>query len=86
MNELNKAIAQSSKAKPYYRKIILDLLVQLTTNEKYRSLTSFKKSGDNLTPKQKERLRAYTNSIICMLQAGLAFHEIKAFLTNKKAV
>ena len=82
MNELNKAIAQNKNSKPYYRKIIVDLLVQLTTEGKYRSLRAFKQSGDKLTTEQKETLRAYTDSIICMLQAGLAFHKIKEFLTK----
>ena len=86
MNRLNQAISQSKNSKPYYHKIIIDLLVQLTTEGKYRSLTAFKKSGDKLTTEQKETLRAYTDSIICMLQAGLAFHEIKEFLTKEKAV
>lgn len=86
MNKLNQAISQSKNSKPYYHKIIIDLLVQLTTEGKYRSLRAFKKSGDKLSPEQKETLRAYTDSIICMLQAGLAFHEIKEFLTKEKAV
>ncbi|WP_270345107.1 hypothetical protein [Lactococcus petauri] len=86
MNKLNQAISQSKNSKPYYHKIIIDLLVQLTTEGKYRSLRAFKKSGDKLTIEQKETLRAYTDSIICMLQAGLAFHEIKEFLTKEKAV
>lgn len=85
MNKLNQAISQSKNSKPYYHKIIIDLLVQLTTEGKYRSLRAFKKSGDKLSPEQKETLRAYTDSIICMLQAGLAFHEIKEFLTKEKA-
>jgi hypothetical protein len=46
MNKLNTAISQSKQSKPYYRKIILDLLVQLTTEGKYRSLRAFKQSGD----------------------------------------
>ncbi|WP_306471720.1 hypothetical protein [Lactococcus lactis] len=62
--------------------MILDLLVQLTTCGKYRSLTSFKQSGDKLTTEQKETLRRYTDSIICMLEIGMAFHEIKQFLVN----
>lgn len=86
MNKLNQAISQSKNSKPYYYKIIIDLLVQLTTEGKYRSLRAFKKSGDKLTTEKKETLRAYTDSIICMLQAGLAFHEIKEFLTKEKAV
>lgn len=73
---------QSKQSKPYYHKIILDLLVQLTTSGKYRSLTSFKQSGDKLTAEQKEMLRRYTDSIICMLEIGMAFHEIKQFLAN----
>ncbi|MCV5953403.1 hypothetical protein [Lactococcus petauri] len=85
MNKLNQAISQSENFKPYYYKIIVDLLVQLTTEGKYRSLRAFKQSGDRLTTEQKETLRAYTDSIICMLQAGLAFHEIKEFLTKEKA-
>ncbi|MGL4248308.1 MAG: hypothetical protein ACRCR5_05905 [Lactococcus garvieae] len=86
MNKLTQAITKSKQSKPYYYKIIVDLLVQLTTAGKYRSLRTFKKSGDKLTTEQKETLRAYTDSIICMLQAGLAFHEIKEFLTKEKAV
>ncbi|MDG4966808.1 hypothetical protein OGZ37_09515 [Lactococcus lactis] len=84
MNKLDNAISKSKQSKPYYHKIILDLLVQLTTSGKYRSLRAFKQSGDKLTAEQKETLRAYTDSIICMLQAGLAFHEIKEFLTKEK--
>ncbi|WP_407350141.1 hypothetical protein VNN41_07300 [Lactococcus garvieae] len=86
MNSLNQAISKSKSSKPYYHKIIVDLLVQLTTEGKYRSLTRFKQSGDKLSQEQKETLRAYTDSIICMLQAGLAFHEIKEILTKEKAV
>lgn len=86
MNKLTQAITKSKQSKPYYYKIIVDFLVQLTTEGKYRSLRAFKKSGDKLTAEQKETLRAYTDSIICMLQAGLAFHEIKEFLTKEKAV
>ncbi|WP_081168327.1 hypothetical protein [Lactococcus garvieae] len=85
MNKLNQAISQSKNSKPYYYKIIIDLLVQLTEG-KYRSLRAFKQSGDKfLTAEQKEMLRDYTDSIICMLQAGLAFHEIKEFLTKENA-
>ena len=80
MNRLNTAIKQSKQSKPYYHKIILDLLVQLTTSGKYRSLTSFKQSGDKLTAEQKETLRRYTDSIILLLELGMAFHEIKQFL------
>ena len=80
MNKLNQAISQSKNSKPYYRKIIIDLLVQLTTSGKYRSLTSFKQSGDKLTVEQKETLRRYTDSIILLLELGMAFHEIKQFL------
>ena len=82
MNKLNQAISQSKNSKPYYRKIIIDLLVQLTTSGKYRSLTSFKQSGDKLTAEQKETLRRYTDSIILLLEIGMAFHEIKQFLVN----
>lgn len=84
MNKLEKAISQNPNSKPYYRKIILDLLVQLTT-AKYRSLTAFKKSGEELTQEQKEKLRAYTDSVVCMLQAGLSFSEIKKFLKQSNA-
>ena len=80
MNKLDTAIMQSKQSKPYYHKIILDLLVQLTTSGKYRSLTSFKQSGDKLTAEQKETLRRYTDSIILLLEIGMAFHEIKQFL------
>ena len=86
MTKLDLSISQNPNSKPYYHKIIVDLLVQLTTEEKYRSLRAFKNSGDKLTPEQKETLRVYTDSIICMLQAGLAFHEIKEFLAKEKAV
>ena len=82
MNKLDTAISQSKQSKPYYHKIILDLLVQLTTSGKYRSLTSFKQSGDKLTAEQKETLRRYTDSIILLLEIGMAFHEIKQFLVN----
>ena len=82
MTKLNTAIMQSKQSKPYYHKIILDLLVQLTTSVKYRSLTSFKQSGDKLTAEQKEMLRRYTDSIILLLEIGMAFHEIKQFLVN----
>ena len=82
MTKLNNAIMQSKQSKPYYHKIILDLLVQLTTSGKYRSLTSFKQSGDKLTAEQKEMLRRYTDSIILLLEIGMAFHEIKQFLVN----
>ncbi|WP_396443220.1 hypothetical protein [Lactococcus lactis] len=82
MTRLDTAIKQSKQSKPYYHRIILDLLVQLTTNGKYRSLTSFKQSGDKLTAEQKETLRRYTDSIILLLELGMAFHEIKQFLVN----
>ncbi|MBK5076379.1 hypothetical protein IL308_06190 [Lactococcus lactis] len=82
MNKLDNAISKSKQSKPYYHKIIIDLLVQLTTSGKYRSLTSFKQSGDKLTAKQKETLRRYTESIILPLEIGMAFHEIKQFLVN----
>ena len=84
MTRLDTAISQSKQSKPYYHKIIVDLLVQLTTSGKYRSLRAFKQSGDKLTAEQKETLRRYTDSIICMLEIGMAFHEIKAFLTKEK--
>lgn len=83
MNKLSKAIAQSKHAKPYYRKIILDLLVQLTTEGAYKSLKSYKSARVILTGEQKEMLKAYTDSVILLL--GMAFHEIKQFLTTKKA-
>ncbi|KSU20697.1 Phage related anti-repressor protein [Lactococcus lactis subsp. lactis] len=76
---------QSKQSKPYYHKIILDLLVQLTTNGKYRSLRAFKQSGDKLTAEQKETLKSYTDSIILLLEIGMTFHEIKQFLVNLKA-
>ena len=82
MNRLNTAITNSKQSKPYYHKIIIDLLVQLVTSGKYRSLTSFKQSGDKLTAEQKETLRRYTDSIILLLELGMAFHEIKQFLVN----
>jgi len=82
MNKLDIAISNSKQSKPYYHKIILDLLVQLVTNGKYRSLRAFKQSGDKLTAEQKETLRRYTDSIILLLEIGMAFHEIKAFLVN----
>ncbi|WP_282800389.1 hypothetical protein [Lactococcus lactis] len=82
MNKLDNAISKSKQSKPYYHKIIIDLLVQLTTSGKYRSLTSFKQSGDKLTVEQKETLKSYTDSIILLLEIGMAFHEIKQFLVN----
>ncbi|WP_259390997.1 hypothetical protein [Lactococcus lactis] len=56
MNKLDTAIMQTKQSKPYYYKIILDLLVQLTTGGQYRSLRAFKQSGDKLTAEQKETL------------------------------
>lgn len=53
MNKLNQAISQSKNSKPYYHKIIPDLLVQLTTEGKYRSLRAFKKSGDKFNHRTK---------------------------------
>ncbi|WP_058224624.1 hypothetical protein [Lactococcus lactis] len=85
MTRLDTAIMQSKQSKPYYHKIILDLLVQLTTNGKYRSLRAFKQSGDKLTAEQKETLKSYTDSIILLLEIGMTFHEIKQFLVNLKA-
>ena len=82
MTRLDTAIMQSKQYKPYYHKIILDLLVQLTTSAKYRSLRAFKQSGDKLTTEQKETLRRYTDSIILLLELGMAFREIKQFLVN----
>ncbi|WP_461216858.1 hypothetical protein [Lactococcus cremoris] len=82
MTKLDTAITNSKQSKPHYHKIILDLLVQLTTSGKHRSLTSFKQSGDKLTAEQKETLRRYTYSIILLLEIGMAFHEIKQFLAN----
>ena len=82
MTKLDTAISNSKQSKPYYHKIILDLLVQLTTRGKYRSLRAFKQSGDKLTAEQKETLRRYTDSIILLLELGMAFHEIKQFLVN----
>ena len=82
MTKLDTAITKSKQSKPYYHKIILDLLVQLTISGKYRSLTSFIQSGDKLTAEQKETLRRYTDSIILLLELGMAFHEIKQFLVN----
>lgn len=82
MTRLDTAISKSKQSKPYYHKIILDLLVQLTTSGKYRSLTSFKQLGDKLTAEQKETLRRYTDSIVLLLELGMAFHEIKQFLVN----
>ena len=80
MTRLDTAISNSKLSKPYYHKIILDLLVQLTTSGKYRSLKAFKQSGDKLTAEQKETLKSYTDSIILLLELGMAFHEIKQFL------
>ena len=85
MNKLDTAIMQSKQSKPYYYKIILDLLAQLTTSRKYCSLRAFKQSGDKLTAEQKETLKSYTDSIILLLELGMAFHEIKQFLVNWKA-
>lgn len=82
MNKLDTAISKSKQSKPYYHKIILDLLVQLTTSGKYRSLKALKQSGDKLTAEQKETLKSYTDSIILLLELGMAFHEIKQFLVN----
>lgn len=82
MKKLDNAILKSKQSKPYYHKIILDLLVQLTTSGKCRSLRAFKQSGDKLTAEQKETLRHYTDSIILLLELGMAFHEIKQFLVN----
>lgn len=82
MTRLDTAIMQSKQSKPYYHKIILDLLVQLTTSGKYRSLRAFKQSDDKLTAEQKETLKSYTDSIILLLELGMAFHEIKQFLVN----
>ena len=84
MNKLDIAISNSKQSKPYYHKIIIDLLVQLTTSGKYRSLTSFKQSGDKLTAEQKETLWRYTDSIILLLELGMAFHEIKEFLSESE--
>ena len=82
MNKLDTEIMQSKQSKPYYYKIILDLLAQLTTSRKYCSLRAFKQSGDKLTAEQKETLKSYTDSIILLLELGMAFHEIKQFLVN----
>lgn len=82
MNKQDTAISNSKQSKPYYHKIIIDLLVQLTTSGKYRSLRAFKQSGDKLTAEQKETLRRYTDSIVLLLELGMAFHEIKQFLVN----
>ncbi|MGL5895845.1 MAG: hypothetical protein ACRCZN_02520 [Lactococcus lactis] len=79
MNQLDTAISKSKQSKPYYHKIILDLLVQLTTGGKYRSLTSFKQSGDKLTAEQKETLRRYTDSIILLLELGMRFMKLNNF-------
>lgn len=84
MNKLDIAISNSKHSKPYYHKIIIDLLVQLATSGKYRSLTSFKQSSDKLTAEQKETLKRYTDSIICMLEIGMTFHEIKEFLSESE--
>ena len=84
MTKLDTAITKSKQSKPYYHKIILDLLVQLTISGKYRSLTSLKQSGDKLTAEQKETLRRYTDSIILLLELGMAFHEIKEFLSESE--
>ncbi|WP_416434495.1 hypothetical protein [Lactococcus lactis] len=80
MNKLDTTITNSKQSKPYYHKIIVDLLVQLTTSGKYHSIRAFKQSGDKLTAEQKETLRRYTDSIILLLELGMAFHEIKQFL------
>ena len=85
MNKLDTAISKSKQSKPYYHKIILDLLVQLTTSGKYRSLRAFKQSGDKVTAEQKETLRRYTDSIILLLELGMAFHEIKQFFSKLKS-
>ena len=85
MNKLSQAIAQSKHTKPYYRKIILDLLVQLTTEGAYKSLKSYKSARVILTGEQKEMLKAYTDSVILLLGIGMTFHEIKQFSTTKKA-
>ena len=77
MNKLDTAIMQSKQSKPYYHKIILDLLVQLTTRGKYRSLRAFKQSGDKLTAEQKETLRRYT----CLLYTSSM---TKGYLRKKK--
>lgn len=82
MTRLDTAITNSKQSKPYYHKIILDLLVQLTTSGKYHSLRAFKQSGDKLTAEQKETLKSYTDSIILLLELGMAFHEIKQFFSN----
>lgn len=47
-------------------------------------MRAFKQSGDKLTAEQKETLRRYTDSIILLLELGMAFHEIKQFLVIKK--
>ena len=80
MNKLDTAITNSKQSKQYYHKIILDLRVKLTTSGKYRSQTSLKQAGDKLTEEQKETLWRYTDSIILLLELGMAFHEIKQFL------
>lgn len=86
MSKLDIAISNSKHSKPYYHKIIIDLLVQLVTSGKYRSLTSFKQSGDKLTAKQKEALRRNTDRIICLLEIGMAFHEIKELLSESETL
>lgn len=86
MERLDNAISSSKQFKPYYHKIILDLLVQLTTEGAYKSLKSFKSARVILTGQQKEILKAYTDSIILLLDIGMAFHEIKQFLTTKKVL
>ncbi|MGX7010050.1 repressor [Lactococcus chungangensis CAU 28 = DSM 22330] len=85
MKRLDRAISSSKQFKPYYYKIILDLLVQLTTEGAYKSLKSFKNERVILTAEQKEILKTYTDSVILLLDIGIAFHEIKQFLTTKKA-
>ena len=63
MNKLDIAISNSKHSKPYYHKIIIDLLVQLTTSGKYRSLRAFKQSGDKLTAEQKKRSGAILTAL-----------------------
>ncbi|EHE92618.1 hypothetical protein LLCRE1631_01929 [Lactococcus lactis subsp. lactis CNCM I-1631] len=48
-------------------------------------MKAFKQSGDKLTAEQKETLWRYTDSIILLLEIGMAFHEIKQFFSKLKS-
>ncbi|MBK5076311.1 hypothetical protein IL308_05835 [Lactococcus lactis] len=92
--DLSTAIKESPHFEPNYHVIFANMLTALVTNGKYRSVQGMRKALGRPnaklkqmldSPEELQLLQTYESSITNLLDLGFDRHQIKEFLTTKKA-